>query len=91
MKKVALLRYGVIFKKAFCDVDVFKGFVRDIIGINLEIDRVETGKSFKPTVGEVDIKFDLYVEDKKTDTLLIFSMNVLPIIMIVFCIITVLL
>lgn len=65
MKKVAPLRYGVIFKKAFCDVDVFKGFVRDIIGINLEIDHVETEKSFKPTVGDVDIKFDLYAEDKK--------------------------
>jgi hypothetical protein len=25
MKQVAPLRYGVIFKKAFCDVDVFKG------------------------------------------------------------------
>jgi len=65
MKKVAPLRYGVIFKKAFCDVDVFKGFVRDIIGINLEIDHVETEKSFKPTIGDVEIKFDLYAEDKK--------------------------
>ena len=34
MKQVASLQYGVIFKKAFCDVDVFKGFVRDILGIN---------------------------------------------------------
>ena len=65
MKKVAPLRYGVIFKKAFCDIDVFKGFVRDIIGINLEIDHVETEKSFKPTIGDVEIKFDLYAEDKK--------------------------
>ena len=48
MKKVASLRYGVIFKKAFCDVDVFKGFVRDILGINIEIDKVETEKEFKP-------------------------------------------
>lgn len=65
MKKVASLRYGVIFKKAFCDVDVFKGFVRDILNINLEIDRVETEKSFKPSLGNVEVKFDLYAEDKK--------------------------
>jgi len=31
MKQVASLRYGVIFKKAFCDVEIFKGFVRDIL------------------------------------------------------------
>ena len=65
MKKVASLRYGVIFKKAFCDVDVFKGFVRDILGINLEIDHVETEKSFKPSLGHVEVKYDLYAEDKK--------------------------
>ncbi|TAN48820.1 MAG: Rpn family recombination-promoting nuclease/putative transposase [Methylococcaceae bacterium] len=65
MKAVASLRYGVIFKKAFSDVDVFKGFVRDILGINLEIDKVETEKEFKPTIGHVKIKFDLYAEDKK--------------------------
>ncbi len=44
MKQVASLQYGVIFKKAFSDVDVFKGFVRDILGIHLEIDKVETEK-----------------------------------------------
>jgi hypothetical protein len=42
MKKVASLRYGIIFKKAFCDVDVFTEFVRDILGIHIEIDRVQT-------------------------------------------------
>lgn len=42
MKQVASLQYGVIFKKAFCDVDVFKGFVRDILGIEINIDKVET-------------------------------------------------
>lgn len=65
MKAVASLRYGVIFKKAFSDVDVFKGFVRDILGIKLEIDKVETQKEFKPTIGHVKIKFDLYAEDTK--------------------------
>ena len=63
MKQVASLQYGVIFKKAFCDVDVFKGFVRDILGIELNIDKVETEKEFKPTIGKVAVKFDLYAQD----------------------------
>lgn len=65
MKQVAPLRYGVIFKKAFCDVDVFKGFVRDILGIHLEIDRVETEKQFDRPIGRVKPEFDLFAEDKK--------------------------
>jgi predicted transposase/invertase (TIGR01784 family) len=63
MKQVASLRYGVIFKKAFSDVDVFKGFVRDILGINLKIDKVETEKEYKPAIGQVAVKFDLYAQD----------------------------
>jgi len=65
MKQVASLQYDVIFKKAFSDVTVFKGFVRDILGIQLEIDKVETEKEFKPTIGHVKVKFDLYAEDSK--------------------------
>lgn len=65
MKQVASLQYGVIFKKAFSDKDVFKGFVRDILGINLEITKVETEKEFKPVIGHVNVKFDLYAEDSK--------------------------
>ena len=41
MKQVASLQYGVIFKKAFSQIDVFKAFVKDIVGIDLEIDKVE--------------------------------------------------
>jgi predicted transposase/invertase (TIGR01784 family) len=65
MKQVASLQYDVIFKKAFSDITVFKGFVRDILGINLEIDKVETEKEFKPAIGHVKVKFDLYAEDSK--------------------------
>lgn len=65
MKRVASLRYGVIFKKAFCDVEVFTAFVKDIIGIELEITKVETEKSFQPPVGKVATRFDLFAEDKK--------------------------
>jgi predicted transposase/invertase (TIGR01784 family) len=65
MKEVAPLRYGVIFKKAFGQVDIFKAFVKDIIGIELDIDKVETEKSFSQQIGNVKVEFDLYAEDIK--------------------------
>jgi hypothetical protein len=65
MKQVASLRYGVIFKKAFSQTDVFKAFVKAVLGIELDIDKVETEKSFKPAVGYVDSRFDLFAQDDK--------------------------
>ena len=65
MVKVAPLQYGVIFKKAFSKPKIFTAFVKDMFGIDIEIDKVETEKSFSPIVGKVDVKFDLFAEDKK--------------------------
>ncbi|MCP4113208.1 MAG: hypothetical protein GY749_48040, partial [Desulfobacteraceae bacterium] len=65
MKKVASLRYGVIFKKAFCDPEIFTAFVRDIAGVDIEIDVVETEKEFDPPVGYVKSRFDLFAQDPK--------------------------
>jgi len=65
MKQVASLRYGVIFKKAFSQPDIFKAFVKAVLGIELEIDKVETEKSFNPLIGKVDLRFDLFAEDIK--------------------------
>jgi len=65
MKKVASLRYGVIFKKAFSQPDIFKAFVKDFLGIELVIDKVEMEKSFDPSIGNVDSRFDLFAEDKQ--------------------------
>jgi len=65
MKKVASLRYGVIFKKAFSQPDIFKAFVKDFLGIELVIDKVEMEKSFDPPIGNVDSRFDLFAEDKQ--------------------------
>jgi hypothetical protein len=65
MKKVASLRYGVIFKKAFCVPEIFTGFVRDVLNVTLEIDSVKTEKSFPYQVGRVASRFDLFAEDKK--------------------------
>jgi len=65
MVKVASLKYGVIFKKAFSKPKIFTAFVKDMLGIDIEIDKVETEKSFSPVIGKVDTKFDLFAEDKK--------------------------
>ena len=64
MQAVASLRYGVIFKKAFSQPDVFTDFVKDILGIDLIIDHVETEKSFPSAIGNVNNHFDLFAEDK---------------------------
>jgi len=64
MKKVASLRYGVIFKKAFSQPDIFTAFAQDFLGITLQIDSVETEKSFAPIFGKMDSRFDLFAEDK---------------------------
>jgi hypothetical protein len=65
MKHVAPLRYDVIFKKAFCDPEIFTAFVHDVLGIHIEISKVETEKSFKPPIGRVTSRFDLFAEDRK--------------------------
>jgi hypothetical protein len=65
MKHVASLKYGVVFKKAFCDPEIFVAFAKDVLGIPLEIEVVETEKAFDPPVGFVKPRFDLFAEDTK--------------------------
>ena len=65
MKRVASLEYGVIFKKAFSNPFIFTAFVRDILGLEIEIETVETEKEFAKAIGPVATKFDLYAEDRK--------------------------
>jgi hypothetical protein len=43
----------------------FSAFASDFTGIEIEIDKVETEKSFSPVIGHVDSRFDLFAEDKK--------------------------
>ncbi len=65
MIEVASLRYGVIFEKAFSQVDIFTAFVHDTLGINLEITEVGTKKTFDLQAGKIQPRCDLYAEDKK--------------------------
>jgi predicted transposase/invertase (TIGR01784 family) len=65
MMEVASLHYGVIFKKAFSQPHIFAAIINDFFGVEIEIDSVETKKSFSPVIGYVDSRFDLFAEDKK--------------------------
>ena len=43
MRYVASLKYGVIFKKAFCDPEIFSAFAQDIIGLPIAIEALAGG------------------------------------------------
>ncbi len=61
---LANLDNEVIFKKAFTDKTVFKAFVRDILGIEIDVDVIETEKRFTPKVGNIDFELDIFAESK---------------------------
>jgi hypothetical protein len=69
MKAVASLGDGVFFKKAFCDVAVFTQFVKDLFEFPLNLDKLETEKSFDPPIGTVNSWFEVYAEDQKNRVL----------------------
>lgn len=53
---------GVIFKKAFTNKIVFEAFVKDVLGIEVEIGSIETEKKFTPKIGYVDFELDIFAE-----------------------------
>jgi hypothetical protein len=59
---LANLDNEIIFKKAFTNKIVFKAFVRDILGIEIEVDKIETEKKFVPKIGYVDFELDIFAE-----------------------------
>jgi hypothetical protein len=52
----------VIFKKAFTNKVVFKAFVKDVLNIDIEVDKIETEKKFEPKIGYIDFELDIYAE-----------------------------
>lgn len=62
---LARLDNEVFFKKAFTDEIVFKAFVKDIVGIDIQPDKIETEKSFQPKLGNINFKYDIFAEDIK--------------------------
>jgi len=59
---LAPLDNGTIFKTAFTDKIVFTQFVKDILGINIEVGKIETEKKFEPRAGNIDISLDIFAE-----------------------------
>jgi hypothetical protein len=62
---LARLDNEVFFKKAFTDEIVFKAFVKDIVGIEIDPDKIETEKAFQPKLGSINFKYDIFAEDSK--------------------------
>lgn len=58
----------VHFKKVFTDVEVFTGFVKDILNIDLHITKVETEKNLQAKVGAIKFRMDLFAEDTASRT-----------------------
>lgn len=59
---LASLDNETIFKQAFTDKTVFKSFVKDILDIDIEVDKIETEKRFDPKVGNIDFAYDIFAE-----------------------------
>lgn len=52
----------VIFKKVFIDKTVFRASVRDILGLKVEDDKIETEKKFEPRIGFIDFELNIFAE-----------------------------
>ncbi len=59
---LAPLDNETIFKQAFTNKIVFTSFIKDIVGIDIEVDKIETEKRFEPRIGNVDFAYDIFAE-----------------------------
>ena len=66
---LANLDNEIHFKKVFTDVEVFTAFVKDILGIDMHINKVETERVLLNKVSAIKFKLDLFAEDKETRTI----------------------
>lgn len=54
----------VYFKKVFTDVEVFRAFVKDVAGVDMDVDKVETEKVLERRTTPIRFKMDLFAESK---------------------------
>jgi hypothetical protein len=66
---LANLDNEVHFKKVFTDVEVFCAFVKDVLGIELNITKVETEKVLPSKVSAIKFRMDLFAEDESNRTI----------------------
>lgn len=60
---IANLDNEVYFKHVFTDVEVFQEFVKDILNIEIKIEKVETEKVLPDPVSAIKFRMDLFAED----------------------------
>ena len=65
---LANLDNEVHFKKVFTNVEVFTAFVKDILGIEIHINKVETEKVLPSKVSAIKFKMNLFAEDEESRT-----------------------
>ena len=53
---------GTIFKKAFTDKLVFEQFMKDILGFEVHVSKIETEKQFTPKIGRIAFELDIFAE-----------------------------
>ncbi len=46
-------------------MDILQTFVKDLIGIDFEPEKIETEKKFAPSIGDIDFALDIFAEDSK--------------------------
>jgi len=61
--QVIPLKYGTIFKRAFGQPDVFRQFAKDVLNIEININKVHTEYEYPEPIGFVRSKYDLFAED----------------------------
>lgn len=53
---------ATIFKKAFTDKLVFEQFIKDILGFEVKVGKIETEKKFEPKIGQIAFELDIFTE-----------------------------
>lgn len=66
---LANLDNEVHFKHVFTDTEVFRAFTKDVLGIDLNIDKVETEKVLPSKVSAIKFRMDLFAEDNDNRTI----------------------
>ncbi len=65
---LANLDNEVHFKKVFTDITVFRAFVKDVLGIDMNITKVETEKVLPSKTSAIKFRMDLFAEDTANRT-----------------------
>jgi len=63
MIDVIPLKYGAAFKRIFSQPEVFSRFAQDVLGLELNIDKVHTEYEYPEPIGFVRSRYDLFAED----------------------------